>query len=44
MNVYLPCNWQVITNSEAIAIDHAWAGMPGTLYSTLPTTENASLT
>jgi alpha-galactosidase len=27
--------WPIITNKEAIAIDHAWAGMPGTLYGTL---------
>eukprot|EP00729_Bicosta_minor_P015037 gene15037-6128_t len=27
--------WPIITNKEAIAVDHAWAGMPGTLYSTL---------
>ena len=27
--------WPVITNREAVAIDHAWAGMPGTLYKTL---------
>ena len=25
----------IITNKEAIAVDHAWAGMPGALYSTL---------
>jgi hypothetical protein len=27
--------WPIITNKEAISIDHAWAGMPGTLYKTL---------
>eukprot|EP01052_Picozoa_sp_SAG31_P015660 SAG31_NODE_1012_length_10379_cov_3.699319_10_plen_185_part_00 len=27
--------WPIITNTEAIAIDHAWAGSPGTLYKTL---------
>ena len=26
--------WPIITNKEAIAVDHAWAGMPGTLYKT----------
>ena len=27
--------WPIITNTEAIAIDHAWAGSPGTLHKTL---------
>jgi|EP01043_Picozoa_sp_COSAG02_P057584 hypothetical protein len=27
--------WQTITNTEAIAINHAWAGAPGMLYKTL---------
>jgi alpha-galactosidase len=27
--------WPIITNEEAIAIDHAWAGSPGTLHKTL---------
>merc|ERR1712129_199116 len=27
--------WPVITNREAIAINHAWAGLPGTLFKTL---------
>ena len=27
--------WPIISNKEAIAIDHAWAGSPGMLYKTL---------
>ena len=27
--------WPIISNIEAIAIDHAWAGSPGMLYKTL---------
>lgn len=27
--------WQTITNREAIAVDHGWAGNPGLLYKTL---------
>ena len=27
--------WPTITNREAIAVDHAWAGDPGGLYKTL---------
>ena len=27
--------WPTITNREAIAVDHAWAGSPGMLYKTL---------
>lgn len=27
--------WPIITNREAIAVDHAWAGLPGTLFKTL---------
>jgi hypothetical protein len=27
--------WPIITNREAIAIDHAWAGSPGALHKTL---------
>ena len=27
--------WPTITNKEAIAIDHAWAGSPGGLHKTL---------
>lgn len=27
--------WPIITNTEAIAIDHAWDGSPGTLFTTL---------
>jgi len=27
--------WPIITNREAIAVDHAWAGFPGTLHKTL---------
>ena len=27
--------WPTITNREAIAVDHAWAGSPGGLYKTL---------
>ena len=27
--------WPIITNKEAIAIDHAWSGSPGMLYKTL---------
>ena len=27
--------WPIITNRDAIAVDHAWAGNPGMLYKTL---------
>ena len=27
--------WPILTNKEAIAIDHDWAGSPGMLYKTL---------
>jgi hypothetical protein len=27
--------WPIITNKEAILVDHAWAGMPGTLFKIL---------
>ena len=34
--------WPTITNREAIAVDHAWAGSPGGLHKTLSSTENST--
>ena len=33
--------WPTITNSEAIAVDHAWAGSPGMLFKTLLVQNNS---